>query len=113
MVTEWGMSEKLGPRTFGERQEMVFLGRDLGEQRNYSEDVASEIDQEVHHLVESAFLRAKGVLREREKVLRALAARLTEVETMEAAEMHKLIAEVEGRKEAPGEVAAGTVAVGG
>ncbi len=67
MVTEWGMSEKLGPRTFGERQEMVFLGRDLGEQRNYSEDVASEIDQEVHHLVESAFLRAKGVLRERER----------------------------------------------
>jgi cell division protease FtsH len=112
MVTEWGMSEKLGPRTFGERQEMVFLGRDLGEQRNYSEDVASEIDQEVHHLVESAFLRAKGVLREREKVLRVLAARLTEVETMEAEEMHKIIAEVEGRPVAQGEVEA-TVAVGG
>jgi ATP-dependent Zn protease len=67
----------------------------------------------VHHLVESAFLRAKGVLREREKVLRALAARLTEVETMEGAEMHKLIAEVEGRTEAEGQVEAGTVAVGG
>jgi cell division protease FtsH len=113
MVTEWGMSEKLGPRTFGERQEMVFLGRDLGEQRNYSEDVASEIDQEVHHLVESAFLRAKGVLREREKVLRVLAARLTEVETMDAEEMHKLIAEVEGRPVAQGGVEADTVAVGG
>ena len=113
MVTEWGMSEKLGPRTFGERQEMVFLGRDLGEQRNYSEDVASEIDQEVHHLVESAFLRAKGVLREREKVLRVLAARLTEVETMDAEEMHKIIAEVEGRPVAQGGVEADTVAVGG
>ena len=102
MVTEWGMSDKLGPRTFGERQEMVFLGRDLGEQRNYSEDIASEIDQEVHHLVESAFLRAKEVLRRREMVLRALATRLTEVETMEAPEMHRIIEETE----------AGTVAAG-
>jgi cell division protease FtsH len=108
MVTEWGMSDKLGPRTFGERQEMVFLGRDLGEQRNYSEDIASEIDQEVHHLVESAFLRAKEVLRRREKLLRVLAARLTEVETMEAAEMHRIIEEVEGQPPAPAEaVAAG------
>jgi cell division protease FtsH len=101
MVTEWGMSDKLGPRTFGERQEMVFLGRDLGEQRNYSEEIASEIDQEVHHLVESAFLRAKEVLRKREKVLRELAAHLTEVETMEAAAMRRIIEEVEGRTEPP------------
>ncbi len=101
MVTEWGMSDKLGPRTFGERQEMVFLGRDLGEQRNYSEEIASEIDQEVHHLVEQAFLRAKEVLRKREKVLRELAARLTEVETMEAAEMRRIIEDVEGHTEPP------------
>jgi cell division protease FtsH len=111
MVTEWGMSDKLGPRTFGERQEMVFLGRDLGEQRNYSEDIASEIDQEVHHLVETAFLRAKEVLRRRENILRVLAARLTEVETMEGAEMKRIIDEIEGTH-APsgpelGEVAAG------
>ena len=111
MVTEWGMSDKLGPRTFGERQEMVFLGRDLGEQRNYSEDIASEIDQEVHHLVETAFLRAKEVLRRREHILRVLAARLTEVETMEGTEMKRIIDEIEGT-EAPagpelGEVAAG------
>src|SRR6202049_2617489 len=95
MVTEWGMSDKLRPLTFGERQEMVFLGRDLGEQRNYSEDIASEIDQEVHHLVESAFLRAKEVLRRREKVLRALASRLVEVETMDAPEMERIIKEAE------------------
>jgi len=92
MVTEWGMSDKLGPLAFGERQEMVFLGRDLGEQRNYSEDIAAEIDQEVHHLVESAFLRAKEVLRRREKLLRILAARLIEIETMEVAEMDQIIA---------------------
>ena len=111
MVTEWGMSDKLGPRTFGERQEMVFLGRDLGEQRNYSEDIASEIDQEVHHLVETAFLRAKEVLRRREHILRVLAARLTEVETMEGAEMKRIIDEIEGTGEPAGpelgEVAAG------
>jgi len=111
MVTEWGMSDKLGPRTFGERQEMVFLGRDLGEQRNYSEDIASEIDQEVHHLVETAFLRAKEVLRRRETVLRVLATRLTEVETMEGAEMKRIMDEIDGAQEPTGpelgEVAAG------
>ncbi|HWW10452.1 MAG TPA: ATP-dependent zinc metalloprotease FtsH [Candidatus Acidoferrales bacterium] len=115
MVTEWGMSDKLGPLTFGERQEMVFLGRDLGEQRNYSEDIASEIDQEVHQLVADAFLRAKQVLREREVVLRALASRLVEVETMDAAEMDRIIiaaesgAIVDGANgsEPPAEAAAG------
>jgi len=97
MVTEWGMSDKLGPLTFGERQEMVFLGRDFGEQRNYSEDVAGEIDQEVHQLVADAFLRAKQVLRERQHVLEALAERLVEVETMDAPEMDRIIAAVEAK----------------
>jgi cell division protease FtsH len=96
MVTEWGMSDKLGPLTFGTKEELVFLGRDLGEQRNYSEDIASEIDQEVHHLVETAFQKAKEVLRPREHILRALATRLIEVETMEAAEMKRMIADMEG-----------------
>jgi cell division protease FtsH len=95
MVTEYGMSDKLGPLAFGERQEMVFLGRDFGEQRNYSEEIASEIDQEVHQLVADAFLRAKHVLRDREHVLRALATRLVEVETMDAAEMDRVIAQTE------------------
>src|SRR5437899_246536 len=97
MVTEWGMSDKLGPLTFGERQEMVFLGRDLGEQRNYSEDIAGEIDQEVHQLVADAFQRAKQVLRDREGVLRSLAARLIEVETLDAAEMDRIIADTEAK----------------
>jgi cell division protease FtsH len=97
MVTEWGMSDKLGPLAFGTKEELVFLGRDLGEQRNYSEEVAGEIDQEVHHLVDSAFLRAKEVLRQREAVLRALAERLIEVETMDNAEMGRIIEVTEGR----------------
>jgi cell division protease FtsH len=106
MVTEWGMSDKLGPLAFGTKEELVFLGRDLGEQRNYSEEVAGEIDQEVHHLVDSAFLRAKEVLRQRETVLRALAERLIEVETMDNAEMGRIIDQVEGRAPAPAAVAA-------
>jgi cell division protease FtsH len=106
MVTEWGMSDKLGPLAFGTKEELVFLGRDLGEQRNYSEEVAGEIDQEVHHLVDSAFLRAKEVLRQREAVLRALAERLVEVETMDNAEMSRIIDEVEGRAAAQGDAPA-------
>ena len=95
MVTEWGMSDKLGPMTYGEHNEMVFLGRDIAEQRTYSEEVASEIDQEVHQLVNNAFGRAKKVLRDREQALRVLAARLIEVETMDGAELARVIAEVE------------------
>ncbi|MFN2569884.1 MAG: ATP-dependent zinc metalloprotease FtsH [Candidatus Dormibacteria bacterium] len=93
MVTEWGMSDKLGPLAFGEKNEMVFLGRDLGEQRNYSEDVAGDIDHEVSQLVDNAFKTAERVLREREPLLRTLATRLIEVETMDAAEMDRIITE--------------------
>jgi cell division protease FtsH len=110
MVTEWGMSDKLGPLTFGERPEMVFLGRDLGEQRNYSEGIASEIDQEVHQLVADAFQRAKKVLRDREHVLRALASRLVEVETMDAPEMKRIIDEAEARNGAASSNGSGPVA---
>ena len=101
MVTEWGMSDKLGPLAFGEKNEMVFLGRDLGEQRNYSEEIANEIDQEVHGLVSEAAERAGKLLGDREVVLRALAKRLIEVETMDAADMKRIIDKVE-RGEDPG-----------
>jgi cell division protease FtsH len=113
MVTEWGMSDKLGPLAFGTKEELVFLGRDLGEQRNYSEEVAGEIDQEVHHLVDSAFLRAKEVLRQREPVLRALAERLIEVETMDNAEMGRIIDQVENGTGAAAASSDGQVAAAG
>jgi cell division protease FtsH len=95
MVTEWGMSEKLGPLTFGAKEELVFLGRDLGEQRNYSEEVAGEIDQEVHSLVDNAYLNAKKVLTLRRGTLQTLADHLIEVESMDRAEMDELIRQVE------------------
>ena len=62
MVTQYGMSDVLGPQTFGEKEELVFLGREIGEQRNYSEEVAEAIDAEVRRLVEEAHQRAREIL---------------------------------------------------
>ena len=59
MVTQWGMSERLGPRTFGRRESMVFLGRDIAEQRDYSERTAEEIDEEVRRIIDEAHVRCR------------------------------------------------------
>ncbi|HEY6538929.1 MAG TPA: ATP-dependent zinc metalloprotease FtsH [Candidatus Dormibacteraeota bacterium] len=100
MVTEWGMSEKLGPLAFGTKEELVFLGRDLGEQRNYSEEVAGEIDQEVHSLVDNAYLTAKKVLTLRRQTLQALADQLIQVESMDRKEMDEVIQRAEEEQSA-------------
>ena len=92
MVTEYGMSEKLGPMTFGHKEELVFLGREIGEQRNYSEAVAQEIDHEVRSLIEEAHNRAKEVLTNYRDKLEAIARRLIEVETIGASELEALVA---------------------
>jgi len=84
MVTEFGMSDRLGPRAFGKRDEMVFLGRDFGEQRNYSDDIAKQIDEEVNKLIETAYARASEVLTEHRARLDLLAATLVEKETLDA-----------------------------
>ncbi|MGQ9813975.1 MAG: ATP-dependent zinc metalloprotease FtsH [Candidatus Roseilinea sp.] len=86
MVTRYGMSEKLGPMVYGQRHEMVFLGRDLGEQRDYSDAVALEIDKEVQQLVNTAYARAREILTQNRDVLEAIAQRLIEVETIEEKE---------------------------
>ncbi|MCS7060304.1 MAG: ATP-dependent zinc metalloprotease FtsH [Anaerolineae bacterium] len=86
MVTRYGMSEKMGPIVYGQRHEMVFLGRDLGEQRDYSDAVAHEIDKEVQKLVNTAYARAREVLLNNRSVLEAIAKRLIEVETIEEEE---------------------------
>jgi cell division protease FtsH len=92
MVTEYGMSERLGPMTFGRKEELIFLGREIGEQRNYSEAVAQEIDGEVRSLIEEAHNRANEVLTNYRDKLEALARRLVEVETIEAPELEALFA---------------------
>ncbi len=83
MVTQWGMSEKLGPRTFGRKEEMVFLGREISEQRNYSEKVAEEIDDEVRRIIDEAYNTAKKVLTEHRQKLEQMVHTLLEEETLE------------------------------
>ena len=90
MVTEWGMSDKLGPLAFGKRDEMIFLGREIGEQRNYSDDVAKMIDEEVRAFIERGYARATQVLTEYKSKLLALADKLIAEETVESEEFEKL-----------------------
>lgn len=92
MVTAYGMSEKLGPLTFGDREEMVFLGREIAEQRNYSDEVAEEIDFEVRRLIDKAYGRARDVLTSYTSKLELIAKRLMEVETIERQEFEALMA---------------------
>ena len=92
MVTRFGMSEKLGPRTFGRKEELVFLGREISEQRDYSEKVAEEIDEEVRRIISQAHERARKILSEHRAKLDQLARRLLEVETLEGETLRKLMA---------------------
>jgi cell division protease FtsH len=94
MVTEWGMSDKLGPLAFGKRDEMIFLGREIGEQRNYSDDVAKLIDEEVRALVENGYARATQTLTDNKSRLLALADKLIAEETVESDEFEKLFADL-------------------
>jgi len=98
MVTRWGMSEKLGPRVFGQKEELVFLGREIGEQRDYSESVAEQIDHEVHEIVSGAYDRAFTVLTENRDKLDALAQRLMEIETIGQEEFLELMGDVPPRE---------------
>jgi cell division protease FtsH len=90
MVTRFGMSPELGPMVYGKKDELVFLGKDIREQRDYSEAVAEKIDQEVKELVNDAYLRAKKILKKYRKKLDAVAGRLLEVETLSKQEFDKI-----------------------
>ena len=91
LVTKFGMSEKLGPITYGKIEEMIFLGREISTEKNYSEKVAAEIDGEVKAFIEKAYQTAKKIIGSRKQVLKALAKKLTEEETLERDEFEKLI----------------------
>ena len=90
MVTRYGMSEKMGPLQFGQQDELVFLGRDLAEQRDYSEEVAEEIDGEVHQLVDSAYARVRKLLSDNIAKLHGVANALLERETLSAEEFEEV-----------------------
>ncbi|OAT80687.1 ATP-dependent zinc metalloprotease FtsH [Desulfotomaculum copahuensis] len=91
MVMEYGMSDELGPLTFGRKQETVFLGRDLARDRNYGEEVASSIDKEVRQIIEKNYNRAKEILEKHIDTLHLIARTLMEKETIEAEEFAALM----------------------
>ena len=91
MVTRYGMSEKLGPRTFGKREELVFLGREISEQRDYSDKIAKDIDEEVYNLVDTAYSTATKVLTDNKAKLAELARYLMANETAEGDDLKHIL----------------------
>ena len=100
MVTQWGMSDKLGAVQMGHREELVFLGRDLGEQRTYSEEVAAIIDEEVRNIVDHGYQTAKGILSTSRSKMDAVVERLKLVETIDGKELDEIIRGEEPRQPA-------------
>jgi len=93
LVTDYGMSETLGPRTFGEKDEMIFLGREIHEQRDYSEKVAEQIDKEISNFIDQAVHQAKGLVKTRREFLEKIVAALLEKETLEKEEFESIVGE--------------------
>ena len=91
LATKYGMSEKLGPITFGDTEELIFLGKEIATEKNYSESVATLIDQEVSKFMKNAFKTAKQILTQHRNILEAIAGRLMEKETIEKEEFQKLV----------------------
>jgi cell division protease FtsH len=90
MVTEYGMSEKLGPRTYGRREELIFLGREVDEQKDYSEETAREIDKEVQAIINEAQATAHRVINENRTQMEQLAQELMAKETVEGEELERI-----------------------
>ena len=90
MVMRYGMSERLGPLAFGRRDELIFLGRQIAEERNYSEEIAKQIDEEVHEIIDRGYRRAKELLTARREKLDQIVDRLMAEETIEGEEFEKM-----------------------
>ena len=97
------MSDKLGPLTFGKENELIFLGKELGEERNYSEKTADLIDAEVKKIVESCYEKAKRVIKNQIKVTQLIAETLKDKETLQGEELKKFLdmIKVESEEENP------------
>jgi len=90
MVTRLGMSDQLGPMVYGQKEELIFLGREISEQRDYSEAVAEEIDSEVRRIVSEAYAKARQILTDYRDKLDSVARRLLEVETISREEFERI-----------------------
>lgn len=101
MVTQYGMSDEMGPRVYGDKQELVFLGREISEQRDYSDAIAEKIDREVREIIDTEYERAKQILVDQRETLDLVANKLLEVETLEAAEFVAIMEGIETPAESP------------
>ena len=91
LVTKYGMSESLGPMTFGKTEELIFLGREISTEKNYSEKVAADIDKEVSGFITRAHETAKKIIKTEKKALDAIAAALLEKENLEQEEFYNIL----------------------
>jgi cell division protease FtsH len=98
MVCEWGMSDRLGPLAFGQKEEQIFLGREIARNRDYSESTAITIDEEIHRIVQTNYERAKKILEENVEILKAMADLLVERETINGDDIERLL---NGEKPSP------------
>ncbi len=101
MVCEWGMSEKLGPMTFGKKEEEIFLGRDFTQTQDYSESTAVEIDAEVRRIILQSYQRAKELLNNNLGLLHKIAETLLEKEVLDGSEIDAIVREFGGNGGAP------------
>ncbi len=101
MVCEWGMSEKLGPMTFGKKEEEIFLGRDFTQKVDYSESTAIEIDSEVRRIIQESYHKAKDLLRTNIRLLHKVAESLLEKEVLDGSEIDAIVREFGGSGGAP------------
>ena len=99
MVCEWGMSEKMGPMTFGKKQEEIFLGREIAQHRDYSEKTAQVIDEEVRIIIDNASLTAENLLKENIDKLHRLAETLLEKEILDGNEIDEILSKVETERQ--------------
>ncbi len=98
IVTEFGMSDELGPRTFGQKEELIFLGKEIHERRDYSEKTAQEIDEEINRIIKQAYQKAEEIIKQNRDLLEKLVKELLAKETLEREEF---LAIVEGEKQTP------------
>ena len=98
MVTQWGMSDKMGSMTYGEPHEHVFMGRDFGQTKDYSEQIAYELDTEVKKIIDEKYSLAKEILTNNMDILKELAASLLQHETVSASEFDEIVEQVKSRR---------------
>ena len=91
MIRNWGMSDELGPMSYAKEEDHIFLGREIAQHRDYSEETAKKIDAEIDKLIENAYKRAERILKENLDILHSLSDRLLEKETVMGKELDELI----------------------